>query len=487
VSISSPGSNALGPTLLSTLRSRWAVLAAATAVQLALGAVYTWSIFGAALGPGSASVMQLSAAEASAPFSACLGTIFVGAFLGGRLQDKHGPRIVVLVGGVIYALGVYGASFAHGHEQYWLLVVSYGLVGGFGTGMAYVTPTAMLQKWFPDRRALATAIAVTGFGFGGVLTATIAAPIIAAHPDDPTAALRPLALIYLIMVVLGGMVFRNPPPGGVSPAIATAVPAARSFTLREALSTWQWTVLTATLAVNVAASVAFIGTAGSAGRAMVGLSGQGAAVLVSVIAVANGLGRLLWATVSERVDRRARRTGRGAGRISVFPVMLFLQGFCLVLLPMNHSVVVFFAAAVLIGLCCGGGFGTMPAMCADYFGLKHAGAIYGLMLVGWSIGGIVGPWWLSRDLVPPDAAHYATAFILLGIATGCFSLVTAVSRPPALPSTARLSPAAGAAVDGPFLADRRRGCGGLEFRCCCVVAGRPAGVAGALDPRVLAR
>ena len=93
----------------------------------------------------------------------------------------------MLVGGVLYALGVYGASFAHSREQFWLLVVSYGFVGGFGTGMAYVTPTAMLQKWFPDRRALATAIAVTGFGFGGVLTALVATPIIAAHPDDPTA------------------------------------------------------------------------------------------------------------------------------------------------------------------------------------------------------------------------------------------------------------------------------------------------------------
>jgi OFA family oxalate/formate antiporter-like MFS transporter len=90
----------------SALRSRWAVLAAATAVQLALGAVYTWSIFGAALGPGSASAMQLTAAEASVPFSACLGTIFLGAFLGGRLQDPHGPRNVVLVGGVLFAHGV---------------------------------------------------------------------------------------------------------------------------------------------------------------------------------------------------------------------------------------------------------------------------------------------------------------------------------------------------------------------------------------------
>ena len=445
--------HATAPTLRSALSSRWAVLAAATAVQLALGAVYTWSIFGAALGPGSASAMQLSAAEASVPFQACLGTIFLGAFLGGRLQDRHGPRVVVLTGGVVYALGVYGASFAHTREQYWLLVASYGVVGGFGTGMAYVTPTAMLQKWFPDRRALATAIAVTGFGFGGVLTATVATPVIAAHPGDPTTALRPLALLYLVMVVLGGLVFRNPPPGAV-PRAAAAAPAARSFTLREALGTWQWTVLTATLAVNVAASVAFIGAAGSAGRAMVGLDAQGSAALVSVIAVANGLGRVLWATVSERVDRRARRTGRGSGRVGVFLVMLLLQGFCLVLLPVTGSVAVFFAAAVVIGLCCGGGFGTMPAMCADYFGLQHAGAIYGLMLVGWSIGGIVGPWWLSHDLVPADAAHYSSAFVLLGIATGCFSLVTALSRPPTLPSTAPVAPAwgCGCCVAPPALA-----------------------------------
>jgi OFA family oxalate/formate antiporter-like MFS transporter len=431
---------------------RWLVLAGAALVQLALGAVYTWSVFGSALGPGSPSTMHLDAAQASAPFSACLGTIFIGAFFGGRLQDRYGPRLVVLTGGLIYVTGVYLASGAGRPDQFWELVFGYGLVGGFGIGMAYVCPMAMLQRWFPRNRALATAIAVTGFGLGGVLTALVAAPLVAANPTVPTAALKPLAAIYLVLVLLGGALFRNPPaaaPSGIGGADVGRDD--RSFTLGQALRTWQWTVLTATLAVNVAASVAFIGAAAAAARSMIGLSAHSAALLISVIAIANGLGRVFWAAISEGLEARARRTGRGAGRVDVFLIMLMLLGYSLVLLQLVHSTVVFFLVAAVVGLCCGGGFGAMPAMCADYFGLRHGGQIYGLMLVGWSAGGLLGPWALSSGLQPPDGPHYAAAFTWIGVLAGSFALVTALCRPPRRPRppTPTAEPQRGESFDSP--------------------------------------
>jgi MFS family permease len=115
--------------------------------------------------------------------------IFIGSYLGGRIQDSRGPRSVALTGGVIYSIGVVLASFATA-DSFWLLVLGYGVLGGFGLGMVYIVPIAMLQKWFPDRKGLITGLAVGGFGFGAVLTSPVAQRLIDQAPDDPTSALR---------------------------------------------------------------------------------------------------------------------------------------------------------------------------------------------------------------------------------------------------------------------------------------------------------
>ena len=125
-------------------RGRWWLVAGALLLQFSVGAVYAWSVFGKAL--SVAGPFHLSKLEASLPFEVAIGMIFVGSYIGGRLQDKKGPRLVALTGGVIYAAGVVLASFAHNHGQLWLLVLGYGVISGFGLGFAYIVPIAMLQK-----------------------------------------------------------------------------------------------------------------------------------------------------------------------------------------------------------------------------------------------------------------------------------------------------------------------------------------------------
>ena len=131
----------------STTSNRWRILVAGVLVQLAIGAVYAWSVFSKALQSDEA--FGWSKAQATVPFEVAIGMIFLGSYIGGRLQDRRGPRSVALSGGVIYSIGVVLASFATA-DSFWLLVLGYGVLGGFGLGMADFVPIAMLQKWFPD-------------------------------------------------------------------------------------------------------------------------------------------------------------------------------------------------------------------------------------------------------------------------------------------------------------------------------------------------
>ena len=142
--------------------NRWLLVGAGLLLQFSIGAVYAWSVFAKAL--QDAEPFQLSKVEASLPFTVTIAMIFVGTYTGGRIQDRKGPRIVALVGGVIYAIGIILASFARGADQLWLLIAGYGVISGFGLGFAYIVPIAMLQKWFPDKKGLITGLAVPDSG-----------------------------------------------------------------------------------------------------------------------------------------------------------------------------------------------------------------------------------------------------------------------------------------------------------------------------------
>src|SRR4051812_25305541 len=253
-------------------RGRWGLVVAAVLVQLALGAVYAWSVFNKPL----QSEFGWSKAQAVLPFEFAIGTIFIGSLVGGRIQDRRGPRPVALGGSVLYACGIMLASLVSSSDQLWLLVLSYGVLGGIGLGAAYITPIAMLSKWFPDRRGLITGIAVAGFGFGAVLTAP-AAKALLNGTDDKTSVFLPLGIAYLIAGVVGALFFRNPPdgyqvPGFVPASTGRAVAGTRNYTLPEALRTKQWYMLTAILTLNVTCGIGFISQASDAAQSVAGVS-----------------------------------------------------------------------------------------------------------------------------------------------------------------------------------------------------------------------
>ncbi|MGV0791241.1 L-lactate MFS transporter [Mycolicibacterium sp. XJ1819] len=402
-----------------SVSKRWVILIGAVLLQLALGGVYAWSTFSNAM--TSPDAFGWSTAAAAIPFEAAIGMIFIGSFIGGRIQDARGPRIVAMLGGAIYSVGVILASFAD-KDSLWLLTLGYGVLGGFGLGMAYIVPIAMLQKWFPDRPGLITGIAVGGFGFGAVITSPAGLALIEATDSAiPTKAFLYLGIAYLVAVLIGGSVFANPPPGyrpaGMPAAAENTEVDEDDYTVGEALRTPQWYMLTGILCLAVLAGISLISVAAAAATDVAGFSAVGAAALVGVMGLFNGGGRILWAWISDVIGKKPALT-----------CLLSIEGICLLLLPYATAPLLFGILAPVIVLCYGGAFGTMPSTAGKFFGVSHAGAIYGLMLVGWSIGGVVGP--LVISALVGVHQNYVIGFTVVGVVALAATVLTAVAKPP---------------------------------------------------------
>jgi OFA family oxalate/formate antiporter-like MFS transporter len=357
--------------------NRWLIAAAGVVMQIALGAVYAWSVFRIPL----SRAYGWTISEVTFAFTIAIFVLGFAAFAGGQWLRRAGPRRVALAAGVLYGLGVFLTSFAG--NRLWWLYGSYGVLGGIGLGLGYIVPVATLVKWFPDRRGMITGVAVAGFGAGALLTAPVATRLIAQVGAMQTFAI--LGVVYFIAVAGAACFMQNPPdgyrpPGWVPSAIQQKQRSTRPYSLQEALGTWQWYGLWMLLFLNTTAGIAIISQAAPMSQEITHVSAAGAAGLVGVISIANGIGRFLWAWLSDFVGRRR-----------VFLMMFPIQAIVFGLLPRADTFAAFTVLAFLILLCYGGGFGTMPAFAADYFGAENVGSIYGLMLTAWGFAGVLGP------------------------------------------------------------------------------------------------
>jgi MFS transporter, OFA family, oxalate/formate antiporter len=397
--------------------NRVIIAIAGVVMQVALGAVYAWSVFREPLATayGGASVTAVNTT-----FSITIFTLGFAAFAGGLWMGRSGPRIVALTAGVLYGLGIFLAGFAE--NSLGLLYLTYGLIAGAGIGLGYIVPVATLIKWFPDKRGFITGVAVAGFGGGAFVTALIAKRLVSSVGAFQTFTI--LGIIYLVMVVGAALFMRNPPEGyrppGWEPDTAAGGDASGvNYDLGGALKTWQWFALWALLFLNVTAGIAIITEAAPMAETIAGVSAVVAATLVSIISVGNALGRFFWAWLSDAI-----------GRKWVFFIMFLLQAVLLVLLPFlgAASFVLLAILAFIIISCYGGGFGTMPAFTADYFGSANVGKIYGLILTAWSFGGVLGPLLISAILDSTES--YTLSFYILAGIMAASAVVAFIVRPP---------------------------------------------------------
>jgi OFA family oxalate/formate antiporter-like MFS transporter len=347
-------------------------------MQLALGAVYAWSVF---LTP-VIKAYNVDRFSANITFSMALLALGVTAGFGGSLNNRFGPRVIATVAGIVYGAGIILAGFAA--PNLFVLYLTYGIIGGIGLGLGYIVALAMLIKWFPDRRGFITGLAVAGFGGGAALTGPIAANSLL-PPYGLQGAFIILGIIYLVIVVVAAQFFRTAPEGyapeGWTPVSKPQdIRSKRDYMTREALSSVRWYILWLILALNVTAGAALISVASPLAVQFTAVTAGVASTLVVTISIFNGAGRLFWGWLSDYI-----------GRPYTFLCLFVIQIVAFLVTPLIGNFALLFIPASLVGLCYGGGFGTMPAFTADFFGPKNAGTIYGIMLTAWSAGGILGP------------------------------------------------------------------------------------------------
>src|SRR5829696_2054939 len=395
--------------------NRWLIAAAGVVMQVALGAVYAWSVFRKPL----SEEFGTSVSSVNVAFTLTIVFLGISAYFGGLWMARSGPRIVAITAGLLYGAGVILASFSSSGVT--VLYLTYGVLAGIGIGLGYIVPIATLIKWFPDKRGVITGIAVAGFGAGAVLTAPIAKRLISSVGVFETFAI--LGVIYAVLVIGASLFIKNPPEGykpeGWEPDTSERTDrSGRDFEFREALSTWQWYALWALLFLNVTAGIAVISEAAPMAEEIAGASATAAASLVSLIAIFNGAGRFAWAAFSDVIGRRW-----------VFLCLFAIQAVVFFLLPNATTFAFFSVLACVILFCYGGGFGTMPAFSADYFGSVNVGRIYGLMLTAWSAGGVAGPLLISK--IRDSTGAYDTALYIIAGLMVVSCIVPLIVRPPA--------------------------------------------------------
>jgi OFA family oxalate/formate antiporter-like MFS transporter len=322
-------------------------------------------------------------------FMIIIGMIGLSAAFGGILVDKKGPKFVCTIGVIMYGIGVLLGGLALSSGNIWFLYLGYGVIGGIGNGLAYVVPIATLIRWFPDHRGLITGLSVLGFGLGAFFIGKIVPGLIIKYGVVNSFFI--LGVVYLVGNTLAAMILRNPPagwlPDGFTPSTKT-VSAADSFSWEEAKKTPQWYMIWGMLFLNVSAGMGLLSKLSPMAQEVIKaaqniddpakLAVLGGGVLATA-SIFNGLGRLFWAAVSDKI-----------GRKNVFLTMFATQAALYFYLPQVTDVMIFTVIACYLLACLGGGFAVMPAFAADSFGPTYIGKVYGFVLTAWGAAGVCG-------------------------------------------------------------------------------------------------
>lgn len=398
------------------MRNRWAIAVAGTVAMASLGTVYSWSLFTQPL----VAAFGWSNTTTTWTFAIAIFFLGVGAVAGGRWQDRRGPRPAAVAGVVLWGVANVLAGLGTRSLGAPWIYATYGVLGGLGLGMGYVTPVAAVTKWFPDRRGLGSGMVVMGFGLGAFLynnalkavpafaaAAGEAGKVVAARAQGGTETLSAGATDTIMatfvwsgvaFAVVGGICasfLRNPTSTPTSTAQPSALsvappqgarsrrgptPAPTDYPPSRALRTPQFWALWAMLFLNVTAGILFISNAVPIMRELTLAPPATALAVYGLIALFNGLGRLFWGAISDRI-------GRNLAYLLIYgtqAVIFFVVGGL-------HSLPVVALLFAVVLLDYGGGFGTMPSFTADYFGTKYMGVNYGWILLAWGAGGIAGP------------------------------------------------------------------------------------------------
>ncbi|HUR95196.1 MAG TPA: OFA family MFS transporter [Gemmatimonadales bacterium] len=410
--------------------NRWLVPPAALAIHLSIGQAYAFSVFKLpltkVLGVTESAPGDWKQTELAWIFTIAIVFLGLSAALFGRWLEHAGPRKSGVVAACCWGAGFFISAVGIQLHEIWLLYLGYGVLGGCGLGLGYITPVSTLIKWFPDRRGMATGMAIMGFG-GGAMIASPLSQLLLDHYRSPTSAgvvptFVTLGIIYLVAMLSGAFLFRVPAPGwkptGWEPPPATSggLITRRHVHVDNAIKTAPFYFLWAVLFLNVTAGIGILEQASPMIQEMFKgtVKPSAAAGFVGLLSLFNMAGRFGWSSLSDRIGRKA-----------TYAAFLTLGPLLYVALPYAGrigSVALFVACAALILTMYGGGFATIPAYLSDLFGTQYVGAIHGRLLTAWSAAGVAGPvlvnyireYQIARG-VPAAQAYNVTMYLMAGL------------------------------------------------------------------------
>lgn len=425
------------------ITNRWMVVVGAILIQLALGAIYAWSVFTKLL-TDTGGEYGFSATQTAWIFSLGLATFAVVMVLAGQWQAKSGPTVVAFTGGLVLGAGYILGGFLGNSFVPQLLCI--GLLGGAGIGLAYVVPIAVGVKWFPDKKGLITGLAVAGFGFGATIWVKLAGSWFGGLLNTTNVFGLPgvqsvfviYGITFIVMVFLGSLVMVNPPedykPKGWTPPQRTASKAfgGVEFNSKQMMKTsqfyavWLVFVFSALAGLMVIYCIKLFGI-DALKYNNVANAGALTGTAMAWYAIFNGLGRIVWGMVSDKL-----------GRQKSIILMTFFQG--IIMLMIYHVFIKFgiaagfIAGASIIGFNFGGNFALFPALTADFFGNKEVGRNYGWMFTAYGFAGIFGPqlagYFKDSTTDSTDPVIWMTPFIIAGVACIIGGIIMMIVKPP---------------------------------------------------------
>jgi OFA family oxalate/formate antiporter-like MFS transporter len=393
------------------MKNRWLIAASAVGVHASIGSVYAFSVFKKPLGQLLESATNN---EIAWTFSFAIFFLGLSAAIMGHFVEKNGPRKAGMLAASFFGGGLLVAGFGAYIQNLYLIWLGYGVLGGIGLGIGYITPVSTLVKWFPDRRGLATGLAIMGFGFG----AMVAGPVFNFIIETFTVEGNGIAytwwitgIVYLVVMFVSASYLERPPEGWMPDAMKVAVESGEKKVVEdltqlmanEAIKTGPFYGLWVMMFINISCGIAVIYAASPLAQESIGLSPAEAAGVVGLMSLFNGLGRICWASLSDVL-----------GRPNTYMIFFMIQIIAFCLLPNITSIILFQVVLYTILTCYGGGFATLPAFIGDLFGTKELGAIHGYILTAWALAGLAGPQ-IAAYVKTTTGSYEMTLYIFAGV------------------------------------------------------------------------
>lgn len=380
--------------------NRWLILVAAVVINICIGTLYAWSVFALPLGK----TFGWAATSIALAFTINHALSPVSMIGGGYIQDRLGSKSNIIIGGIMFGVGLFVTGFVSSVE---MLYVTYSVLAGIGGGVIYAGTLGNTVKFFPDKRGLASGLVAAGYGSGATIVAPIASSLITSFGVLTT--FKIFGAVFFVIIMLCSMVIKNAPAGfkpeGWNPPVDVKIskPAARDMVWSQMLRDGVWWVILVMLTCGAMSGLMITAFASPIGQQMFKLSPMDAALFVSLVAVSNALGRIIFGAVSDKI-----------GRANTIMVMYTLSALGMLNLALTDSVAGFAASAIAVGAVFGGFMSTMPSIISERYGLKNFGVNYGITFIGFSLAAIFGP--MTAATVRQSTGNYEQAFwVALGL------------------------------------------------------------------------